>query len=382
MSNQKNAIANQESKVSSKVSMGNFFEDFSLGQVIQHATPRTIGEGEVALYIALTGARQVLHSSEPLAQSLGYKSRPVDDLLAFHIAFGKTVPDISVNAVANLGYADVRFLHPVYIGDTLTTSSTVIGLKQNSNGKSGVVYVRSVAINQLHQPVLSWVRWVMVHKNNSDAPAPETTVPDLPAFVPAEQLSVPTLLDLRKFDTSFTGGQHLWDDYSVGERINHPAGMVINDSDHSIATRLYQNNARLHFENLYNKDLTVNVVDAAQSQAGRRLVYGGVIISLCRALSYHGLENALTIVAINAGTHCNPSFGGDTIYTWTEVLDKWEIAGRADLAALRLRMVAVKNVTADSLASRYIETDGKKTYHPNVVLDLDYTVLMPKRYND
>ena len=139
----------------SKINTGNFFEDFKLGQVIQHATPRTIGEGEVALYIALTGARQLVHSSDPLAQSLGYKSRPVDDLLAFHIAFGKTVPDISVNAVANLGYADVRFIHPVYIGDTVRTSSTVIGLKQNSNGKSGVVYVRSVATNQLHQPVIS-----------------------------------------------------------------------------------------------------------------------------------------------------------------------------------------------------------------------------------
>ena len=140
-----------------KVNAGNYFEDFYVGQVLAHATPRTVGEGEVSLYIALTGARQVLHSAEPVAQSLGYKSRPVDDMLAFHLAFGKTVPDISVNAIANLGYSDVRFLHPVYIGDTLSTRSTVIGLKQNSNGKSGVVYVRSVSVNQLFQPVLSWV---------------------------------------------------------------------------------------------------------------------------------------------------------------------------------------------------------------------------------
>lgn len=359
-----------------KINTGNFFEDFSLGQVMHHATPRTIGEGEVALYIALTGARQLLHSADPIAQSLGYKSRPVDDLLAFHIAFGKTVPDISVNAVANLGYADVHFLHPVYIGDTLRTSSTVIGLKQNSNGKSGVVYVRSVAVNQLHQTVFSWVRWVMVHKreshkNNIDAPAPETVVPDLPAYVAAEALSIPGFLDLRKFDTTLTGGEYLWDDYAVGERINHPAGMTISDTDHTLATKLYQNNARLHFDDLMMKSTAF----------GRRLMYGGHVISLCRALSYDGLENALTIAAINAGTHCNPTFGDDTIYTWTEVLDKWSVAGKSNIGALRLRMVGVKNIPADALASTHIEKDGKQVFHPNVVLDLDYTVLMPKRTN-
>jgi len=352
-----------------KVSTGNFFEDFHLNQVIQHATPRTIGDGEVALYIALTGARQVLPSAETVAQSLGYRTRPIDDLLAFHIAFGKTVPDISVNAVANLGYADVRFLHPVYAGDTLSTSSTVIGLKQNSNGKSGVVYVRSVSINQLQQPVFSWVRWVMVHRNNLDAAAPETVLPNLLNFVPAEELNVPSFLDARKFDTTSTGGQYVWDDYAVGERINHPAGMTISDSDHTLATKLYQNNARLHFDDVMMK----------KTAFGRRLMYGGHIISLCRALSHDGLENALTIAAINAGTHCNPTFGDDTIYTWTEVLDKWAIPNRNDIAALRLRMVGVKNMSAETLASTHVSNDGKQSYHPNVVLDLDYTVLMPKR---
>jgi len=356
-------------KTTSKISTGNYFEDFHLNQVIQHATPRTIGEGESALHIALTGARQVLHSAETVAQSIGYRTRPIDDLLAFHIAFGKTVPDISVNAVANLGYADVRFLQPVYAGDTLSTSSTVIGLKQNSNGKSGVVYVRSVSINQDQQAVLSWVRWVMVHKNNLDAPAPETVVPDLLNFVPVAELNIPSFFDAREFDTTSTGGRYLWGDYTVGERINHPAGMTISDSDHTLATKLYQNNARLHFDEVMMK----------KTAFGRRLMYGGHVISLCRALSHDGLENALSILAINAGTHCNPTFGDDTIYTWTEVLDKWAVPDRKDIAALRLRMVGIKNLPADALAGTHINNEGKQSYHPNVVLDLDYTVLMPRK---
>jgi 2-methylfumaryl-CoA hydratase len=103
------------------------------------------------------------------------------------------------------------------------------------------------------------------------------------------------------------------------------------------------------------------------------------VISLCRALSHDGLENALTIAAINGGTHCNPTLGDDTIYTWTEVLDKWTFDNRLDLGALRLRMVGVKNQPASELSSTHIAKDGKQTYHPNVVLDLDYTVLIPRK---
>jgi len=101
-----------------------------------------VGEGDIALYLALTGSRHVIGSAAPVAHALGYPKRPLDDLLAFHLAFGKTVSDISLNAVANLGYADVRFLAPVYVGDTLAAESVVIGLKENSQGESGVVWVR------------------------------------------------------------------------------------------------------------------------------------------------------------------------------------------------------------------------------------------------
>ena len=349
---------------STKINAGRFFENFSLNEVIQHATPRTITAGDCALYIALTGARNPLHCSEPFAQSLGYKTAPVDDLLAFHIAFGKTVPDISVNAVANLGYADVRFIQPVFVGDTLSTSSQVIGLKQNSNGKSGVVWVRSTSINQRGEPVLSWVRWVMVHKNNLDAPAPTTTIPDLPSFVTPENLSIPSYFSAKKFDATATGGQYFWESYQAGERINHAAGMTINPADHTLATRLYQNNARLHFDDYLMKS----------SSFGQRLVYGGVPISLCRSLSFEGFENAISILAINAGTHANPSFAGDTIYCATEVLDAWELPNK-DLGALRLRMVGIKNMSPNELSEFKTETG----YHPNVVLDLDYTVAMPRR---
>lgn len=343
---------------------GNFFEDFELGQTFLHATPRTVGEGEIALYLALTGSRQLLGSSATAAHALGYPKRPLDDLLAFHLAFGKTVADISLNAVANLGYADVRFLEPVYVGDTLSAESTVIGLKQNRDGAAGIVWVRSTAVNQNDREVLTWVRWVMVKKRDKASPAPTPVIPETPTHVTPERLVVPAFLDARQFETALTGGGRLWGDYQPGERIDHPAGMTLDESDHTFATRLYQNPARLHFDAHMMKD----------TPFGRRLVYGGHIISVCRALSYEGLENALLIAAINAGSHANPTFAGDTLYCRHEVLEKWELPGRADLGALRLRMIGLKNQPAADLGE--VKPDGK--YAPNVVLDLDYTVLMPR----
>jgi len=97
----------------SKTNQGNYFEDFQIGQEIRHATPRTITSGDVALYTGLYGPRFAVQSSDEFAQSIGYKAAPVDDLLAFHMVFGKTVPDVSLNAVANLGYAGGVFGVPV-----------------------------------------------------------------------------------------------------------------------------------------------------------------------------------------------------------------------------------------------------------------------------
>ena len=353
----------------SKTSKGHFFEDFTLGQTLVHGTPRTVSEADQSLYIALTGARHLLHSSRPAAHAMGYRDRPLDDLLSFHLAFGKTVNDISLNAVANLGYADVRFLKPVYAGDTLAAESTVIGLKENSNRKSGVVWVRSSVENQNGEEVMTWIRWVMVHKHDTSRPAPHPVVPDLAVYVKPDRLSLPPGLDMRDFETRLTGGQWLWDDYQPGERIDHPAGMTLDEADHTFATRLYQNNARLHFDAFM----------MASSPFKQRLVYGGHVISVCRALSFEGLENALLIAAINGGQHANPTLAGDTLYARSEVLDKWELAGRRDAGALRLRLLGLKNLRPEDLADPMVEVDGKKKHHPNVVLDLDYTVLMPRR---
>lgn len=353
-----------------KTNPGNFFEDFRLGQDILHAIPRTVSEGDVALYIGLTGSRFALHSSDSFAQSLGLPSAPIDDMLAFHLIFGRTVADISLNAVANLGYAVGRFGVPLYAGDTIIAQSKVIGLKENSNHETGIVYVHSVGRNQAGEIVLDYVRWVMVRKRDRLAPAPEPSVPDLPPVLDIADIEVPGELDLAAYDDELAGSPFLWDDYVAGERIDHVDGMTLEESDHMTATRLYQNNAKVHF----------NQHTEGQGRFGRRLIYGGHIISLARALSFNGLANAFRIAAINGGRHVNPSFAGDTIYAWSEVVEKIELPGRPDVGALRLRTIATKDQPCAGFPGAESNSPGATGKYPDcVVLDLDYTVLIKRR---
>ena len=347
-----------------KTNAGNFFEDFRIGQTIEHATPRTISSGDVALYAAIHGTRFAVQSSDRFAERIGYARAPVDDFLVFHVVFGKTVPDISLNAVANLGYAGGRFLRPVYPGDTLTASSEVIGLKENSSRKTGVVHVRSTGFQQDGAKVLEYVRWVMVRKRDEKAPAPGDHVPTLPAALGAELLgdACPPI-DAAAYDNDLAGSPHRWRDYAVGERIDHVDGMTIEEAEHQIATRLYQNTARVHF----------NQFTEAQGRFGRRLIYGGHVISLARALSFNGLANAFHVTAINGGRHVAPLFAGLTVFAWSEVLAKADLPGREDVGALRLRLVATKDHPGADFPLKGAEGD-----HPAVLLDLDYWALLPK----
>jgi 2-methylfumaryl-CoA hydratase len=349
----------------SKTAAGRFFEGFRIGETIRHATPRTLRDGDASLYSALYGTRFAPQSADTFAQALGYPRSPIDDLLAFHVVFGKTVPDVSLNAVANLGYADCRFLKAVYPGDTLFSTSEVIGLKENSNKQSGVVYVRSRGFNQRGETVIEYVRWVMVRKRDHHAPAPEAVVPKLPEAVVAADLgSACPAIDRAGFDTALSGSPHRFEDYVAGERIDHVDGVTVEEAEHMIATRLYQNTAKVHF----------NQHSEGQGRFGRRLIYGGHVISLARALSFNGLANAFHIAAINGGRHVAPLFAGDTVFAWSEVLETSVLPGRDDVGALRVRTVATKNRPCADFPLR--EGEG---YEPNVILDLDYWALAPRR---
>lgn len=345
-----------------KATRGHFFEDFRLGQDIVHAVPRTVTTGDVALFSALYGMRFALQSSDAFAQGCGLERAPIDNLLLFHVIFGKTVPDVSLNAVANLGYAECRFLAPAWPGDSFTARSEVIGLRENANRRTGIVYVRSTGYNQRGEAVLTFIRWVMVNKRNIDAAAPDTVVPEMAPQVASDSIVVPKGLDFSRYDRALSGSAFGFEDYTVGERIDHIDGMTIEEAEHQIATRLYQNTAKGHFDAVLQKS----------SRFGRRIVYGGHIISLARSLSFNGLANGCLVAAVNGGRHVNPAAAGDTIYAWSEILEKQVLANRPDIGALRVRTVATKDIDGATFPAPGGEDEAA------VLLDLDYWLLMPR----
>ena len=287
-----------------KAKRGNYFEDFSVGQVLVHATPRTLTAGDVALYTGLYGPRFAVQSSDAFAKAIGYPRAPVDDLLVFHTVFGKTVPDISLNAVANLGYAECRFLKAVYPGDTLSATSEVIGLRENANKASGVVYVRTTG-TQPGRREGARVRALGdgAQARHGEPGAGAGGAEDRRTCRPGHaRRRRPASWRSTGYDFGLAGSAHRWGDYAAGEKIDHIDGMTLEEAEHQIATRLYQNTAKVHF----------NQHEQAQGQFKRRLVYGGVVISLARALSFNGLANAFHIAAINGGRHVAPCFAGDT----------------------------------------------------------------------
>lgn len=335
----------------SRAWQGNFFEDFELGASVTCPTPRTVTVGDAAAYLALTGDR---------TPGFCGPAGVAHPLVVFHAVFGQTVRSISLNARANLGYAGIRWHRPVPYGTTLRARYEVVGLKENSSGTTGIVWVHTTGVDEQDRTVLSFWRWVMVRKRGTE-PTPwrdAPIVPELPVQVDASDLVAVGPTDVSSADS---GARWSFGDYTVGERILHGDGMAVNASDHMSFTRLFQNSARVHFD--------------AAGMKGRPLVYGGVVISLGYALSFNGLEGRVGMCAINGGTHANPTHAGDTLYACTDVLDAVPMSD--DLGALRLRLIVTGDLEPSSVAGFSPRVDdpdrpGRKKYRPEVVLDLDY----------
>jgi 2-methylfumaryl-CoA hydratase len=181
--------------------------------------------------------------------------------------------------------------------------------------------------------------------------------------VPAALGGACPMIATAQWNSDFSGSRHRFADYVVSERIDHMDGMTVEEAEHQLATRLFQNTAKVHF----------NQHTESEGRFGRRLIYGGHVISLARALSFNGLANAFHIAAINAGRHVAPLFAGGTVYAWSEIRDKADIPGRDDVGALRI----ITRATRDIASASFPMEDGAAD-KPGVILELDYWALMPR----
>ena len=145
--------------------LGNYFEDFTEGEIIKHELSKTIFESDNNLFSLLTMNHHPVHTNADYASHNQHGQLLVVGTLVFSLVVGMTVPDISGKAIANLGYEDIRHLAPTFIGDTLYVRTRVISKRESkSKPDRGVVYVETVGYNQRGEDVISFRRHVLIKK--------------------------------------------------------------------------------------------------------------------------------------------------------------------------------------------------------------------------
>lgn len=148
--------------------LGNYFEDFEKGQIINHALSKTIFESDNNLFSLLTMNHHPLHTNADFAMKEQHGKILVVGTLVFSIVVGMTVPDISGKAIANLGYEKVEHLAPVFINDTLYARTTILDVKESKTKPDrGLVYVETIAYNQNNVDVLRFRRNVLIKKRGT-----------------------------------------------------------------------------------------------------------------------------------------------------------------------------------------------------------------------
>ena len=316
---------NFKSSSMSKANSGNFFENFRIGQVIRHATPRTVTVGDVALYNGLFGARFAVQSSDAFAHG--------DRLSALA---GRRPPGVPhrvrqdrAGRLAQRG-RQPRLCQLPLPGAGLSRRHAQRGVRgDRAEGKFQPQDRHRVrALVRLQAGRQQGARICAL---GDGAQAATRRPPPRPTTCRACPIpSTPSTLgdacppiDVAAYDFTLAGSPARFGDYAVGDKIDHVDGVTVEEAEHMIATRLYQNTARIHF----------NQFAAAQDRFGRRLIYGGHVISLARALSFNGLANAFHIAAINGGRHVAPLFAGATVFAWSEVTGQRRAAGTVATSA-------------------------------------------------
>lgn len=145
--------------------LGQYFEDFEVGQEIRHALSKTIFESDNNFFSLLTMNHHPLHTNIDYAEKNQHGKVLVVGTLVFSLAVGITVPDISGKAIANLGYEDIKHLHPVFVNDTIYVRSRILDKRESrSKQDRGIIHVESIAYNQNEVDVLSFRRHVLIKK--------------------------------------------------------------------------------------------------------------------------------------------------------------------------------------------------------------------------
>ncbi|CAN5418220.1 MaoC family dehydratase [soil metagenome] len=305
---------------------GPWFEDLHVGQVFDDAPALTLTTGHTALHAALFGDRLRMALDCELSAVVTGRSEPlVHPNLVCNVAIGQTTT-LTQRVLANLFYRGLVLLQPVFVGDTLRTTTEVAGLKQNTArpGKpaSGLVALAIRVENQRGEVVLDFWRCPMLPLRDQDV---VTGHADSFDFIEAE-------LDPAALEAAVPAAWRL-DDYR--SRVPSPPAPVV-PSSYEVEGRDTVTSA----PELARATLNLAAVhtDAGASTFGRRLVYGGHTISLAGAHVTRAFPDLVTIIGWRSCEHTGPVFEGDVLRTTVVVEGLRSLATGARLVDLRARV--------------------------------------------
>ena len=145
--------------------IGNYFEDFRVGEVIHHSLSKTIFESDNNLFCLLTMNYHPVHTNVDYAEKQQHGKVLVVGTLVFSLVVGMTVPDISGKAIANLDYEKIEHLAPSFIGDTLYARTEILDTRPSrSKPDRGIVYVETIGYNQDGKDVIRFRRHVLIKR--------------------------------------------------------------------------------------------------------------------------------------------------------------------------------------------------------------------------
>lgn len=347
--------------------------DFTVGDVYAHPWDVTVDEGMLGVFQASFLDATPTYASRAYAKALGFRDRPVHPLLLLNLGLSFSVHDVSEQAIAHLAYLDVRFPEACYLGDSVTASSKVLGVKPTSKGDKGVVHVRTLLQNDEGRIVCAFERKALVpaghvvgRPKDADYRFEQPEIGDLPRLPPPlrETVSMPTR------QGGFGG---FFEDFNMGDVFAHEVGKTVGESEHMQMTYLVRNSHPLHFDEHYSQE---------NSFAKTRVVYGGLVLSWVLSLSSRDTTgNALWELGLDQGAHPSGVVAGDTLYAASKVLAKED---RGSFGAVTFRVVGVKNVRSAELLAKGVdlftpELGKKEGAVKEKVVEITRTVAMRKR---
>jgi len=307
-----------------------FFEDFKVGDDLSDVPSVTITTGHTAIHQAIFGDRLKMALDFSLSKAVTGNEQPmVNTSLVCNMAIGlSTIP--SQRVMGNLFYRGLVMRLPVHVGDTLTTTTRVVGLRQNKlkpgRAASGMVALEILVKNQRQETVMHFWRCPMIPCRDEAA---DTGQADDFSFMPEEIAPADLINVVPKWDyaryRAMTSGQY-FKDLTEGDSIEIEAKDTVTLAPELV--RMTLNMAMTH-------------TDAGQSVYGKRLVYGGHTIAMAAAQLLRVMPNLLSVLAWYKCDHLAPVFEQDVLQSKVTVERLIPIAG-AGIVNLHIQTFAIR----------------------------------------